>query len=95
MTIGVVDLLRELDVSFAEGRTNASWLLGAPDGTVLEAAPTEPCARLNAHEVRARGQHAGAARRLLVGESATDQVIARARAGEFDAMVHPPMLLAA
>lgn len=93
MTIDVVDMLRELDFSFAEGHTDASWLLGAPDGTVFEATLSDPCPRLNAHAVRSRGSHTGAARRLLIGESATDQVIARARAGEIDILTADPLRL--
>lgn len=93
MTIDVVDLLRELDFTFAEGHTDASWLLGAPDGTVFEASLSDPCPRLDAHEVRARGSHVGATRRLLVGGSATDHVVDRARAGEIDILTAEPLRL--
>lgn len=93
MTIDVVTLLRELDFSIAEGTSSTSWLLGAPDGRFFEVTLTVPTTRLNAHIVRNHSAHQRTDRRLLIGESATAQVTARAMAGQIDILTAEPIRL--
>ncbi|WP_157983775.1 hypothetical protein [Nesterenkonia muleiensis] len=90
----IVSLLRELNVSIAEGASATTWLLGAPDGSFFEVAPAQPEERLNAHAVRNLiAHHDAAPRALLVGRTATEGVVQRAKQGKIDILTAEPIRL--
>lgn len=92
--LDVVQLLRELGVGIAEGSGAHTWLLRAPDGSSYEVAPTAPVTRLSAHLVRNHVDHHGPGRGiLLIGGTATEGVVQRARRGEIDILTAEPIRL--
>jgi hypothetical protein len=94
-TLDVVQLLRELGVGIAGGSAGAhTWLLRAPDGSSYEVTPTAPVTRLDAHLVRNHVDHHGPGRGiLLIGGTATEGVVQRARRGEIDILTAEPLRL--
>lgn len=94
MATDVGVLLRELNFSVTQGASNATWLLRAPDGTIFEVAPALPVSRLNAHTIRTLiDHHEVGSSPLLIGESATEGVLARAEAGQIDILTADPIRL--
>lgn len=94
MAVDIVALLRDLDFSITGGTSSASWLLRASDGTSFEVAPSAPVERLTAHIVRNVIAHPRTRRSpLLVGESATEGVTERAKAGQVDILTAEPLRL--
>ncbi|MCA5892878.1 helix-turn-helix domain-containing protein [Isoptericola sp. NEAU-Y5] len=94
MAVDVVDLLRELDFTIAEGASPDSWLLRAPDGASFEVSLPSPVPRLDAHATRHLVAHQRAGRRILaVGESVTERVLQRAVKGQIDILTASPARL--
>lgn len=94
MPVDVVDLLHELDFTIAEGRTSLSWQLRAPTGEIYDVELTAPVDRVTAHAARNVRHHLDAAAwPVLVGESATNGVVADARAGRLNLLTESPLQL--
>lgn len=94
MRVDVVTLLRELDLAINEGRTSNSLMLRTPEGVTLEVVPSPPVERLTAHSVRNHLTHPGlGSTALLVGQTATEGVVERARAGSINILTENPLQL--
>lgn len=93
MSVDVAALLQELGVRVAEGSSEWSWLLRAPDGGSFEVESVAPVERLTAHRVRAVGGGTDPRRLLYVGKSATDGVVEAAKASEINILTAEPTRL--
>lgn len=92
--VDVADLLHELDFTIAEGSTPRSWQLRAPTGETYDVELATPVDRVTAYTTRnIRNHHDSAARPVLVGESATNGVVADARAGRLNLLTESPTQL--
>lgn len=95
MPVDVAALLHELGVLVTEGTSRSSWLLRDPDGTPFEVEPAIPADRLNAIQIRINAsRRSDSQRRILhVGRSASNGILERAKAGEFDILTADPIQL--
>lgn len=94
MAVDLVEMLRELNFTIAEGTTSHTWLLRSPAGESFVVEPTPPIDRITAHQARNVAAHLTSnERRMLVGRTITPGVLNAATAGEVDVLVEEPLQL--
>lgn len=91
----VASVLRELGLKLVYGSEDGLWSIRDDSGEMLVFTPTDPVDRLDSRTVnRLSGNLTpGQARPLLIGSSATRQVMERAASGEIDILTEEPLRL--
>lgn len=94
MQIDIIDLLRELEFTIAEGTAEGSWQLRSPTGAAFLVHLARPVNRLTAHAVRSSGTFSSRNTQALhIGLSATSGVIDQAKAGKLNVLTEKPLQL--